>query len=261
MSINIKVNNSWKEATAGYCNVNGVWRKVNKICQNINGEWKCVDIGNSGEDPSTAPNGVYVYANNGKLYSPDSWDTSNNANAAGVAIITDNCRFAVSKSLPTVNRTAWSEALYDTDVADLTNYSNSSEAQTDYAGQSNTNIIRTQASGENSSNNAAHYCYEQTLNGQNGYLPAAGELYTLWDNKTEVNNALTTIGATTIDTALNNIYNDYHYLWSSTESSVRYVWFLDWESRSSPLRDDIGKFNPIAHSRYYAFPVFPITIS
>lgn len=41
MSININVNNNWKEASGSYCKVNGVWRKVNKICKNIGGEWKC----------------------------------------------------------------------------------------------------------------------------------------------------------------------------------------------------------------------------
>lgn len=51
MSTNIKVNNEWKEATAGYCNVNGVWRKVNKVCQNINGEWKCISVGQGGFNP------------------------------------------------------------------------------------------------------------------------------------------------------------------------------------------------------------------
>ena len=46
MSININVNNNWKEASGSYCKVNGVWRKVNKICKNIGGEWKCTGFVN-----------------------------------------------------------------------------------------------------------------------------------------------------------------------------------------------------------------------
>lgn len=212
-------------------------------------EWK--------DNPDCGPaNGIYVYTADGQLVKPEEWDMANNDQAAGVAVIDTNCQFAISKSLPTVNGIAWSSVLYGTDVAELTNYSSSSSAQTDYAGQSNTNIIRTQASGENSSNNAAHYCYEQTLNGQHGYLPAAGELYTLWENKTEVNNALTTIGAITIDTAFNNLYSSgYHYPWSSTEYSSNPAWYLYWEGGSSPLGYG-GKGGTKTHN--YAFPVFPL---
>lgn len=205
------------------------------------------------------PNGVYVYTNKGELVNPESWDTANNDSAVGVAVIDTNCQFIISKELPMVNDIAWSDALYGTDVAELTNYSDPSTAQTDYAGQSNTNIIRTQASGENSSNNAAHYCYSQTLNDQNGYLPAAGELVVMYNNKSDINNTLTTIGATTIDTALSNIYVDvYHYLWSSTEySSSDRAWFLGWETDSLYLRDNTK--NDKLPSRY-ALPFFPLNI-
>lgn len=213
-------------------------------------EWK--------ENPDCGPaNGVYVYTTDGQLVKPEEWDTANNDQAAGVAVINTNCRFAISKSLPMVNSIAWSTELYGTDVAELTNYSSLYAAQTDYAGQSNTNIIRTQASGENSSNNAAHYCYTQTLNGLNGYLPATGELCTLWENKTEVNNTLTTIGATTIDTAFDNLYSGgNHYPWSSTEGSSNSAWSLDWEY--SPSIPTSYRKN-LAGTYSYAFPFFPLT--
>lgn len=204
------------------------------------------------------PNGVYVYTNKGELVNPEEWDTANNDSAVGVAVIDDNCQFIIDKSLPMVNSIAWSSTLYGTDIADLTNYTDASTAQTDYAGQSNTDIIIAQSASENSSNNAAHYCYEQTLNGQHGYLPAAGELYTLWENKTEVNNALTTIGAITIDTAFNNLYSSgYHYPWSSTEYSSNPAWYLYWEGSSSPLGYG-GKGGTKTHN--YAFPFFPLNI-
>ena len=51
----------------------------------------------SGISPESASNGVYVYANNGKLYSPDNWDTANNDSAVGVAVVDDNCKFAITK--------------------------------------------------------------------------------------------------------------------------------------------------------------------
>lgn len=197
-----------------------------------------------------------MYASDGMLYNPDIWDTANNDLAIGVAVVTDNCRFAVSKELPMVNNIAWSDVLRG-NVDGLTDYHSSSTARTDYSGQSNTNIIRSQSSGENSSNNAAHYCYAQTLNGQNGYLPATGELYTLRENKTYVNNILTTIGATAIDTVLGNIHSTtYHYLWASAEDDMGNAWLLHWEGSSSYFGYS-SKGNVFPNN--YAFPMFPIT--
>lgn len=193
-------------------------------------------------------NGVYVYTNKGELVNPEEWDTANNDSAIGVAVIDDNCQFIIDKNLLIKNNIAWSDALHDTDIDGILTTTSSVTAQTDFSGQSNTNIIRTQASGEDSSNNAAHYCYSQTLNGLNGYLPSAGELYTMWENKTEVNNALTTIGTTTINTAL---------MWSSTEYSSAGAWLLSWGSSSSPF-SFLAKNN--VATDYYTFPFFPLNI-
>lgn len=52
---------------------------------------------NKGIDPTTAPNGVYVYSNDGKLYNLDDWDAANNDSAVGVAVITNDCKFAITK--------------------------------------------------------------------------------------------------------------------------------------------------------------------
>ena len=56
---------------------------------------KVSPLDQSGVSPSEASNGVYVYANNGKLYNPEEWDTANNDLAVGVAVVTDDCRFAI----------------------------------------------------------------------------------------------------------------------------------------------------------------------
>ena len=40
-------------------------------------------------------NGVYIYDNEGKLTVPDNWNASNNSKAVGVAVISDNCSFAI----------------------------------------------------------------------------------------------------------------------------------------------------------------------
>lgn len=200
---------------------------------------------NKGIDPATAPNGVYVYSNNGKLYNPDDWDTANNDSAVGVAVIDDNCKFAITKGEKPER--AWSAVLYGTDVSGLTNYTDSSQAVTDFNGENNTAIIREAASGEYTYNNAAHYCYEQTvsISGRgtvHGYLPALGELQVAYNNKSAVDNAMSLIGGIAMPTSR---------LWSSTECDLDRAYYLNWDGYIG--RD--YKNNP----EDYYIAVFPLT--
>lgn len=199
-------------------------------------------------DPVTAPNGVYVYANDGLLYNPEEWDTANNDLAVGVAVVTDDCRFAITKGEKP--QRAWSNALYGTDVDRLTNYTISAQAATDFNGESNTAIIREAASGEDASNNAAHYCYNQTvsISGRgtvHGYLPALGELKAAYNNKSAVDNAMSLIGGIAMPTIT-------YRLWSSNESYPESAWALYWKNG-----DLISRYKNI--TTYYTVPVFPLT--
>ena len=178
---------------------------------------------NKGIDPATAPNGVYVYSNDGKLYNPDDWDTANNDSAIGVAVITDNCKFAITKEEKP--KGAWSYDLSVTDVSGLTNYDDKSQVVTDLNGKNNTAIIIAAAPDEKGSNNAAHYCYNQTvsISGRgtvHGYLPAIGELQAAYNNKSLVDNAMSLIGGIAIPT---------YRLWSSTERDLDSAWRFSWD--------------------------------
>ena len=203
----------------------------------------------SGISPESASNGVYVYANNGKLYNPDNWATENNDSAVGVAVVDDNCKFAITKGGS--QERAWSDALYGTDVSGLTNYSDSSQAITDFNGESNTSIIREAASNEYAYNNAAHYCYNQTvsISGRgtvHGYLPALGELQVAYNNKSLVDSTLSKIEGTAILT------ND--YLLSSTEYDANNAWRLHWDNGYLYNSDK-------NYGGTYAVPVFPLISS
>lgn len=196
-------------------------------------------------------NGVFIYDNTGGLTSYSSWNTSNNSKAVGVAVITDNTRMCVKKGVNAKNSIAWSDQLYGTDVPGVNNNSN----ETDYEGQSNTDAIRSAATNENSSNNAAHYCYSQTItvNGRtiHGYLPASGELKDLYNNKSGVESSLALIGNTTIADATNN-----NWLWSSTESASTPAYSArvkGWGSGSTSYTNK----DSVATNRY-ALPCFPI---
>ena len=200
----------------------------------------------SGVSPSEASNGVYVYANNGKLYNPEEWDTANNDLAIGVAVVTDDCKFAITKGEK--SQRVWSEALYGTDVSGLTNYTDPSQALTDFNGENNTAVIRAAASSEDASNNAVHYCYNQTvsISGRgtvHGYLPAFGELRAAYKNKSAVNSAMSLIGGIAMPTS--------YALWSSTECDSGNVWAFPFDygyTRTYPKETAVG----------YAVPIFPL---
>lgn len=204
-------------------------------------------------------NGVFVYDNTGGLTPISSWDTGNNSSAVGIALITDNTRLVIKKGLSASSSgLKWSVDLYETDISGLTNYNSQSNAITDYNGQSNTNIIHNAAPSESTDDNAANYCLQQTItvNGRtvNGYLPSEGELVDMWNNKSTIENALTTIGSQTIRSL--NTSDDYTpNLWSSTEFSSYRAWFLFWGH--SPLFPNETNKNYL-NSGMYALPVFPL---
>lgn len=203
---------------------------------------------NKGIDPATAPNGVYVYSNNGLLYNLDDWNTANNDSAVGVAVIDDNCKFVINKGEEGGRtRTTWSYVLYGTDVNGLTNYSDTSQAVADFNGENNTAIIREAAPDESFGRNAAHYCYRQTISisGRgtvHGYLPAFGELQVAYNNKSAVDNAMSLIGGIAMPTSR---------LWSSTECDLDRAYYLNWDGYIG--RD--YKNNP----GDYSIAVFPLT--
>lgn len=200
---------------------------------------------NKGIDPATAPNGVYIYSNDGLLYNPDDWNTANNDSAVGVAVVTDDCKFAITKDF--LAERGWSVSLYGIDVSGLTNYSDSSQTITDFNGESNTSIIIEATSNEYAYNNAAHYCYEQTvsINGRGTvhcYLPALGELQVVYNNKSLVESAMSLIGGTAIPTISS--------LWSSTEADASFAWRFSWS---------VGNlYRAYKYITYYVVPVFSL---
>lgn len=154
-----------------------------------------------------------------------------------------------------VNNIQWSNALFWVDVEGLTNYDESSTAITDYDGKSNTDIIRSAAPEEDSSNNAAHYCTSQEMNGNKGYLPSSGELYKIWENKDVIDQILILIGSKSIYDKAYEITNLPPYFWSSTEYGSDKSWFLYWTRTSSPL---VHEYKEIKTSRLTALPVFQL---
>ena len=163
-------------------------------------------------------NGVYICDSDGKLTAVGSWNTSNNSKAVGVAVVSDKCSFIIDKTNSN-DSIQWGG--YGTDVPGLSNITNNTEVKLDYDGNSNTDkIISALGSSEDI---AAGWCRSKSINigGENrkGYLPALGEWQTAYNNKSQVDSALSKIGGTAMLTG---------YHWASTECSSDSAWRLSW---------------------------------
>ena len=112
---------------------------------------------------------------------------------------------------------------YGTDIPSLPNVTNASGAATDTAGYSNTQIIRAYGA-------ATTYPAAWAVDFDNGwYLPAAGQLNTLYGVMSTVNASLQTAGGTEFGGS------GTWYYWSSTEYSSSSSWYL---SNDGSLYDD-----------------------
>lgn len=166
--------------------------------------------------------GVFIQDTTGRLWTSDEWNGSAIPN--GVEVWTEDCRFVIALSEPEgsfpINFEGYSDSL------NLTVYSSSSEAITNYSGSSNT-IALISAYG-NDTYEAAGYCANFTFpNGKKGYLGSAGEWQAAYDNKSAIEECMSKAGGTAI--------GSYGY-WSSTRADdnggINRLWVLDWDDGS-----------------------------
>lgn len=158
--------------------------------------------------------GVYIHHIDGRLYDDEGWTNGgfSNDEANGVAVITAKASFVIAKA--DIGVMVWSSntsALVD---GILTSTSNAT-ALTDFAGYNNTQLmLATDTSG------AGYSCANYTFpNGDKGYLPALGELWEAYSNKSKIDSLMTKIGGTAL-----NI----NYYWSSTQCNSDRSWRFQW---------------------------------
>ena len=167
-----------------------------------------------------APNGVYILRTDNLLYTQEDWDTSCNEESVGVAVLSSDCKFVISKIQG--GKMKWGGE--DVIISGVVSTSEVDTAKTDYAGKDNTDKIIDQLGASNAP--AANYC-KNTIglypDGRQGYLGSFGEWMTAFDNKKEVDTCMALIGGEAISSSV----DDCHY--SSTQSSrTEYVWVLYW---------------------------------
>ena len=168
--------------------------------------------------PELAPNGVYIMHKNRFIVTRENW-TYSNGEASGVAVKTDNCAFVIAKEEQASIRWGSNGTL----ISGCTATSNKDIAKIDYRGRQNTDAIIDQY-GE-SGTCAARYCKEYTFpHGAQGYLPALGELYEAYQNKSEVDACMSLIGGKPLyDSSITN-----YGKWSSTQYDDSNAWYLHW---------------------------------
>lgn len=180
------------------------------------------------------PNGVYAAYSDGSMRTTANADT----NAIGVAVITDDCKFIIDKTNDTRNK-AWDSQLFTNGViAGCTTVN--SNPQLDFDGASNTDAIASVTNG----GEAAKYCRSKaiTIDGvtKQGYLGACGELYAMFQNKTDVDTMMTAIGGTAFST---------NYYWSSTQYDFTTAWDIDNNNKQNDWKDgayyNIRPFYPL----------------
>ena len=158
--------------------------------------------------------GVFILDIDGSLYSKSEWSTSNNINAVGVAVLTNNCKFVIAPDGRALSN--WSVGSTEL-IAGVTATRDKSIAEKDYKGVQNTaNIISEYGT---SNTYAGKVCSSYTFrNGKNGYLGAAGEWKEVYNNKTEINACLSKIGGEQIGESP---------AWSSTQYNKDSAWFMN----------------------------------
>lgn len=157
--------------------------------------------------------GVFILDTSEKLIRKADWDTSNNSRAVGVAVLSDNCKFVISKK--TINKKWCATSVLVTGIVTTTN---SVEAIKDYKGKENTDKIYSQLGNSNAI--AVDYC-KNTVglfpDNRPGYLGSAGEWEEAVNNFNEVKECMTLIGGEAFQSSS-------YPLWTSTQYSDKMVW-------------------------------------
>ena len=157
--------------------------------------------------------GVFILGADSNLYSANEWSKPNSS-AIGVVVLTNECKFMVSKG-PSYSSN-WSNGTLNK-VAGVTTTTSSLTAEKDYKGVQNTAKIVSEYG--TTSTYAAQQCSSFTFNnGKKGYLGAAGEWMKVFDNLSAVNACMSRIGG-------ENISNLNSY-WTSTQYNGSDAWVV-----------------------------------
>lgn len=173
--------------------------------------------------------GVYIEDTSYKLWTADEWNNSATANSIVVSDGSMARRIAL-----TIMRSVYIGAVNFPDEMEA--ISDSNLAIQDFNGRSNTNILKENAE-EPSSNILGNIPFVFPDGVTNGYIPALGELYFLYQKKTEISSALAVCNGEEWGNTGDGLGDAFGYdFWSSTRchntvnGSKNELWLLDWNT-------------------------------
>ena len=156
-----------------------------------------------------------------------------------IGIVFDASRRTAIALESSTSRIQWSTK--GGDIPGITNITDYSKIKQDFNGKANTAAIKAYDSSL-SNYPAANYAYNYTTTGTNAgewYLPALGELNTVYSNKDYMNYALSLVGKKDIPT-------EYEH-WSSSEYAIGTAWKLYFNSGNvdNDFRSDFLYVRPV----------------
>ena len=170
-------------------------------------------------EPEPLPLGVFIQHTSGWLFTAEEWTAKGfpNEEANGVAVSTEECAFVIAKD-GVSDSMMWSSDIKNA-VDGLEIVTSEREAKKDYNGKTNTQLmLATDKSG------AGYSCDNFAFpNGQKGYLPALGEWYIAYQNKSAIEAVITLIGGTAL-------YSGAKPYWSSTQYAANLAYSQSWNN-------------------------------
>ncbi len=163
-------------------------------------------------------------------YSDGSCSSCVDSNKTAIGVVVKDDELIIGQIIKTSS--VWGGAY--TNVTDLTDYTNSTDAQTDFNGKTNTAIIVTihKKLGETANSSSAIACFEYFTSGTNAgdwYLPAAGEFYSyIYANYSKINSTMS---------KLNWTFGS-RWFWSSTEKDGARAWYIKSDTGATFANDN-----------------------
>lgn len=192
--------------------------------------------------PADTPNGVFacIYKNNQIYAVESSVYTADKASFTdylmGVAVVTANTKIVIIAKYSNSSRKKWDSSGTGGLISGVTTANDEAVAKSDYEGKPNSAAA---IAALGSKAGAAYACATNTfLNGDTGYLPSAGQMKVIYDNKTEIDNLLTVMEGTNLRTG--------NY-WTSTQAYASNAWRVYMSSGrfTSAIKTDWGYYLPI----------------
>ncbi len=212
-----------------------------------NGYYKSCDTGTTGE-PKYTEAGTACWQCKAKTISTDLPILYSDLTASNIY---DSSKtpigvvFNESKKLAVALETI--TGVWATEYFNIPNLSDYSTAVMEWEGKNNTQTIINYCSANNKSCPAAEYTYTYSTKGTKAgdwYLPALGELNSLYSQKVALKSVLTTLGA---DDVSNSLSADWHR--SSTEYNTQIAWCLNFSN------GETTRPSKTTNTNYYIHPI------